>query len=97
MAKAIISRADLYPAGTKVKAYTLPALLPGEYLKGLSGDPETGTLKLTKLVEVTADASTGALTLETSIVEGQPMLLWAEVGSKDVYLQTRASKQTELD
>lgn len=79
-----VQRPDLFPATTKVKVFALPAVAAGELLKNNSGDPTNWLPKLTKTQEPEV-TSAGKLEM-FSMVKNVRYLLWAEVGSKDVYL-----------
>ncbi|HEY4451030.1 MAG TPA: hypothetical protein VGN13_05500 [Solirubrobacteraceae bacterium] len=83
---ATISRADLFPATTKVKVFALPVPTTGELLKNNSGNPENWKPALTKLGE--PEVTSGGV-LEVSGIGAQGCLLWAEVGGHDVYLVAR--------
>ena len=95
MASLVISRQDLYPAGTKVKAFKRGAPPVGELQKRNSGNPENWKPALTKEAEATV-SSEGKLEYTIGsgageVPEGVPLLLWAEVGGGDVFLAARAN------
>lgn len=83
VANLILTRADLFPVGTKVKAFTVPATVAGEIQKQV-GSPATWRPPLAQFTEATVDANSN---LELIALEsGQRYLLWAEVNGRDVYL-----------
>lgn len=88
-----IIRPDLFPTGTKVKAFKLPVPLPGELIKRNVGSPANWTPALVEAFEATAEA--GKL-LFAAAIEKQPYILWANVGGEDRYLQVRATPQVEV-
>jgi hypothetical protein len=88
-----VKRQERYPAGTKVKAFAIPVPRIGEMLRRNTGNPETWKPALTKLAEAEVSAE-GVLTFTIGtgageVPAGKPTLLWAEVGGKDAYLETR--------
>lgn len=94
MATVVFKRQDLYPVGTVVNAYSLPVPRPGGLFDRNSGNPENWKAPLTKVATATVD-SEGKLTYTVGsgageMPTGKPILLWAEVSSKDVFLQVRA-------
>lgn len=79
----VVTRPDLFPAGTTVKFFAVPALPVGELVKNNAGDPETWKPTLVKTGSAVV-ASDGSLTVQGTVA-GQ-VLCWASVSSKDVYL-----------
>lgn len=98
-AELVVNRADVFPTGTKVKAFTLPAMLPGDFMRRLqqSGVPNPGSApwSLTEFGEFTT-AANGKTTV-TSAVVGQPYLLAAEVEGEWRYIRARATVAVEVD
>lgn len=92
-ATATVVTGQTYPAGTKVKAFALPALLTGEFLKNLDGSPGSAPYSLTELGEATVTNAALSFTgLEPSI----RYLLWAEVAGKQVTMFARGVGTTAV-
>lgn len=90
MATLVLERPDAFPSGTVVKVY--PA---SGFRLGQAGEPTAA-----KVTEATASASKVEF---TGLTEGHPYVCWAEVGSRDVYVEvtpevlTAAGANNQID
>lgn len=84
---ATVSRPELYPAGTVVRFFRVPVPPQGELLKNNTGNPESWKPALAKVGEATV-AADGTLAVTGA---GGPVLCWAEVGGKDVFLRAEGT------
>lgn len=81
-----VSRPELFPVGTTVKVFLLPATLGGEQLKNNVGDPAAWKPAPTLLSEPVV-ASNGTLEVPGAAPSPASYLCWASVSGKDVYLR----------
>ena len=83
------SRADIFPPGTKVRAFTVPKPEPAE-LEKLKGSPATwrygSAAGLAEVGEAEVDANCKLEFGDGVLTTGQKYVLYAKVGEADRYL-----------